>query len=494
MVRNSGILMHISSLPSDFGIGTLGKEAREFVDFLHRAGQRYWQILPIGPVSYGDSPYQSFSAFAGNPYFIDLTQLCEEGLLKKGEISRIDWGKDRSRVDYTKLYQNRFQILYRAFQRGYDKTYREYEAFANENSYWLEDYGLFMALKEYFGMVSWTLWPEKPIRRREPQAVHHYRQLLHDRVEFWKYLQFLFSRQWQELLEYAHRNGVEIIGDMPLYVAMDSADAWSHPQMLELNDQYFPAALAGCPPDAFSEDGQLWGNPLYRWDVLAQNRYEWWIQRVAMLVKRCDVIRIDHFRGLESYYRVPSEETTARNGSWVKGPGIALFEAIREKLGPIRFIAEDLGFLTPAVYELLHQTGFPGMKVLQFGFHAWEESTHLPHTYSKNCVVYTGTHDNDTIRGWIKSCSSEDVRLCYDYLGIRVVRDLCWAMISCAWESVAETAIAPMQDFLELSSAARMNTPATLGGNWQWRLKKGALTERLANRIYRITKIYGRLA
>lgn len=491
-MRSSGILLHISSLSSEYGIGTLGREAREFVEFLVKAGQRYWQLLPIGPVGEGDSPYQSFSTFAGNPYFIDLQMLIEEGLLRKPELSRIDWGKDKTKVDYNALFVSRFKVLYLAYLRGWSPHREEYARFLAENESWLPDYALFMAIKEYFDFKPWNQWPDEGIRLRRPDSLQFFRDKLRDRVQFWGYLQFLFFRQWHALKEYANGRGVELIGDMPIYLAMDSADAWAHPELLQLDEYRAPTAVAGCPPDAFSADGQLWGNPLYDWEYLRYTGYQWWLERLATLLRRYDLLRVDHFRGLEAYYSIPAGEETARGGHWEKGPGMALFHTISEKLGPVRLIAEDLGYLTWETIEMVRQCGFPGMKVLQFAFQSGAESTHLPHTYERNCVVYTGTHDNDTLRGWLRSLSKEDSRFCFDYLGIKNHRELCWAMLHLAWQSVADTAIAPMQDFLELGREARMNTPATLGGNWQWRMRKGADNDRLAGRIARMTEICGR--
>lgn len=396
-------------------------------------------------------------------------------------------------MDYNALYQNRFRILYLAYERGWDPQQEDYLRFVEENRGWLADYALFMAVKEHFNQLPWNSWPDEGIRLRRPDAIYDYRQKLEARVSFWSYLQFLFFKQWRSLKQYANERGVEIIGDMPIYVAMDSADAWAHPELLLLDGERKPTVVAGCPPDAFSADGQLWGNPVYDWEYQKYTGYQWWVERIELLLRHYDVLRIDHFRGFESFYAIPYADSTARNGQWRKGPGLELFEAVREKLGEVRLIAEDLGYLTWEVLELVRQTGFPGMKVLQFAFDSREESNHLPHTYDRNCIVYTGTHDNDTVRGWLKSLSKEDSRFCYDYLDIHLPREVCWAMLHCAWQSIADTAIAPMQDFLELGSGARMNTPSTLGGNWQWRMSKDNFNDRLANRIRRMTEIYGRL-
>ncbi len=490
-IRSSGILMHISSLPSPYGIGTFGKAAYDFVDFLTDSGQSYWQILPIGPTGYGDSPYQSFSTFAGNPYFVDLDALCDEGLLNKKEITAHEWGSDPTRVDYGKLYDNRFRVLNTAYERRDDAHERYFREFTLQNASWLEDYALFMALKFHFGGKPWSEW-EDDIRLRKPDALCHYSDLLHSEIEFWRFVQYLFFSQWDKLKRYANQKGISIIGDIPIYVAFDSADVWANPSLYVLDDNLLPTVVAGCPPDAFSATGQLWGNPIYRWTEMKKDGYAWWMQRLESATTIADVVRIDHFRGFDSYYEIPAGDITAENGVWKQGPGFDFFQTLRKTLGKRNIIAEDLGFLTESVRKLQKKVGYPGMKVLQFAFDSREESDYLPHNYEKNCVVYTGTHDNDTVCGWFLTAPRADVRFCRRYLGIRRNDPRGRSLIRAAWASVADTAIAPMQDFLELGGEARMNAPSTVGGNWQWRALPGSITSGLGRDILALTKLYGR--
>lgn len=485
--------MPISSLPSPHGIGTLGQEARRFADFLQRAGQAWWQILPVGPTSYGDSPYQSFSAYAGNPYLIDLDVLCDEGLLTHEEIDSVFWGSDSARVDYYAIYQSRLAVLRRAMERGYDRDRGAVEAFARENDAWLADYALFMALKCRFDMHSWTEWPED-IRLRRPEAVAYYRAELADDVRLFVYIQFLFFRQWEALRAYTHERGIGIIGDLPLYVSMDSADVWADPHSFQLDSRNVPTEVSGVPPDYFSADGQLWGTPLYNWEAMKADGYDWWKRRIAGAARLYDILRIDHFRGLESYWAVPYGETTARNGRWVKGPGMDLLRALTESNPNLQFIAEDLGFLTDEVLALLRDSGFPGMKVLEFAFDSREVSNYLPHTYTPNCVCYAGTHDNATLIGWRSEADPADVEMARQYLGLNDQEGFHWGILRGGMSSVADLFVAQMQDYLGLGADARMNTPGTLGGNWQWRLLPGQLTDELADRIARMTWMYGRLA
>lgn len=489
MARAAGILMHITSLPSPYGIGTLGRESRRFLDFLELSGVGVWQILPWGPTGYGDSPYQSFSTFAGNPYLIDLDALAEEGLLDREELLAIDWGENPAKVDFGKLFGHRFSVLEQAFHKGFQPEEEGYQAFCREQSHWLEDYALFMAIKEASGQRPWWEW-ERPLRLREREALAAFSQEKGERIAFWKYVQHLFYRQWREMKAYAAARGVRLLGDLPIYVARDSADVWARPELFLLDEEGLPTQVAGVPPDGFSADGQLWGNPLYRWDVLEQEGFAWWVQRVRGAYALCDILRMDHFRGFEAYYAVPAGNATAAGGSWYPGPGQKLFQALRKGVGELPIIAEDLGFLTPGVQELLAQTGFPGMKVLQFAFSPWEDSLYLPHKYSPNCVVYTGTHDNDTSQSFLEEGSAQ-AAFCREYLGAGDGADA-WSLIRAAWQSVGELAIAPMQDFLCLGREARMNTPATLGGNWQWRLLPGQLTDDLALCIRRLGRLYGR--
>ncbi|SDO01854.1 4-alpha-glucanotransferase [Acetanaerobacterium elongatum] len=491
MKRGGGILMHLSSLPGGYGIGTMGSEAYHFADFLKQAGVRYWQMLPLGPTSYGDSPYSSFSAFAGNPYFIDLDLLAKDGLLKKTDYATLPWGEDPERVDYAVLYENRFKVLKIAYQNGYARDKKAVDAFARENAAWLTDYAEYMAIKKRFGDRSWKQWDDD-IRMRTPKALEHYRTLLKDEITFWIYVQYLFFKQWRALKSYANNAGIQIIGDMPIYVADDSADAWANSGLFWYDETNTPVCVAGCPPDPFTAKGQLWGNPLYNWPVHQKTGYRWWIDRVKASLAFFDVVRIDHFRGFEAYYTIPYGSEDAIKGEWLKGPGIDLFRAIKKELGRVDIIAEDLGFITDGVRRLLRQTGYPGMKVLEFAFSPDEESDFLPHRHVKNCIVYTGTHDNDTVKGWYDHCKRGERRYFNRYVNYTRSEGPVWGCIRAAWASVADCAVAQMQDFLELGSEARMNIPSTLGGNWQWRAKEGAFTEALAGRIRLLTDTYHR--
>ncbi len=488
-MRASGILLPISSLPSPYGIGTLGRSAYEFVDFLKEAGQKYWQVLPVGPTSYGDSPYQSFSTFAGNPYFIDLDMLCQQGLLTKEECEEYSWGENPEAVDYEALWNARFLVLRKAFERGRENP--EIAAFREENKQWIEDYALYMAVKAQMENRAWIEWDED-IRLRRPEAMERYRKELADDIDFYVFIQYHFYDQWAKLRKYANDNGVGFIGDIPIYVALDSADTWADTQEFLLDEDCRPIDVAGCPPDAFSADGQLWGNPLYRWDDMKENDYSWWVRRMRHNVRLFDVTRIDHFRGFAGYYAIPYGDTTARNGEWRKGPGIDFFRSVKKQLGKMNLIAEDLGYLTPDVIKMQKASGYPGMKVLQFAFDSREESDYLPHNYEKNCVVYTGTHDNDTTAGWFKSANRKDVQMAKKYLNVRLNKDGAWAFIRAAYGSVANLAVIPMQDFLNLGSEARINTPSTLGGNWIWRMKEDAASEELAKKIRDLAELYCR--
>ena len=492
MKRSSGILMPISSLPSPHGIGTLGAEARKFVDFLAAARQSWWQILPVGPTSYGDSPYQSFSAYAGNPYFVDLDLLCKDGLLTPDEVSAVSWGDDPARVDYSAIYNGRFPLLHLAMERGWERDADKVKSFSEESASWLPDYALFMALKRHFGMKSWTDWPDEDIRLRRPEAVAHYQKALADDIRLFTYIQYLFFRQWEDLRSYAHEKGIGIIGDLPIYVAMDSADVWADPRAFQLDERNVPAEVAGVPPDYFTADGQLWGNPLYDWDAMKADGYTWWIRRIAGASRLYDILRIDHFRGLESYWAVPRGETTAKIGRWVKGPGMDLIGVLTEKFPNIQFIAEDLGYLTPEVRQLLADSGLPGMKVLQFAFDSREAANYLPHTYPRHCVCYAGTHDNSTLMGWKDEAAPADIAMAREYLGLHDGEGFNWGVLRGGQSSVADLFIAQMQDYLGLGSEARMNTPGILGSNWQWRMLPGQITEELTARIARMTSLYGR--
>lgn len=531
-MRKCGILLPISSLPSAYGIGSFSKEAYEFVDFLAAAGQYYWQVLPLGPTGYGDSPYQSFSTFAGNPYFIDLEKLIEYGWLKREECDVVDFGHNREKIIYEKIYRGRFKLLKKAFQRsgcadvqimqmpekegaaspngsrslsaamadqetedGRIRDHKEeYRKFAEKNHFWLDDYALFMALKTKHQGRGYMTWPED-IRLHKTAAVRKYRvdPEYQEEIAFQKFMQYLFFYQWFELKQYANRKGVHIIGDIPIYVALDSADTWANPEMFLLDEKHVPIAVAGCPPDYFSKTGQLWGNPLYRWDYHKETGYAWWMWRLEQCFSMYDVVRIDHFRGFDEYYHIPYGDKTAEFGHWVKGPGYDFFQTMKKKLGKHPIIAEDLGFLTPGVKRLVKKTGYPGMKILEFAFDSNEDNDYLPHNYDKNCVVYTGTHDNDTTLGWFRSLKKADKAYARKYLNNGSPAKINWDMIRLALASVADTAVIPMQDYLSLGSEGRINTPSTLGNNWDWRMREDVYTAALAEKIYEMAKLYKRV-
>ena len=491
-MRKCGVLMPISSLPSRFGIGGFSKEAYDFVDFLAAGGQSLWQILPLGPTGYGDSPYQSFSTFAGNPYYISLDKLIEEGLLTEQECEDCDYGDDPEYVNYEKIYNTRFKLLRMAFDRADIVNKEEYQSFVEENKEWLKDYAMYMAIKDSKEGIAWIEWDED-IRLRKPEAMARYEKELEDDINFYSYQQYLFATQWAELKAYANKKGVEIVGDIPIYVAFDSSDTWANPELFQLDEENIPTAVAGCPPDAFSATGQLWGNPLYKWDYHEQTGFAWWIRRLAYCFKIYDVVRIDHFRGFDEYWAIPYGDKTAEFGRWEKGPGYALFDAVKKVLGNRPVIAEDLGFLTPSVLKLVKKTGYPGMKILQFAFDPREESDYLPHNYTTNSVVYTGTHDNDTVNGWIAALGRKDLAFAKKYIGVKRTSDICSNLVRMALASVSDTAIIPLQDYLELGSEARINTPSTLGGNWEWRVAADACTPELSARMLELAQIFGRI-
>ena len=492
--RAAGILMPITSLPSEYGIGCFSKSAYDFVDWLKEAGQSYWQILPLGPTSYGDSPYQSFSTFAGNPYFISLKALVEEGVLTKEDCEKVNWGKRADSVDYEKIYKGRYKLLRKAYENSNISENQDYQRFVAENNWWLSDYALFMAVKDQFGGVEWTKWAED-IRLRWENAMDYYRRELYFDIEFQQYMQFKFYEQWMKLKKYANEKGIQIIGDIPIYVAFDSADAWANPELFQFDENSTPLAVAGCPPDAFAATGQLWGNPLYRWDYHAQTGYVWWISRLRHCFTLYDVVRVDHFRGFDEYYAIPYGDKTAENGVWKKGPGIDLFHTVKKELGDVNIIAEDLGYLTESVMKLVEDTGYPGMKVLQFAFDSREESNYLPHNYPHNCVVYTGTHDNNTVRGWLDDMCEEDNALAEDYMNNADTPkdERPWEFIRLALGSVADLAVIPLQDYLCLGTEARINLPSTLGNNWKWRLVPGQVTDEMLEKMCHLNKLFGRL-
>ena len=490
-MRESGILMHITSLPGPYGVGTMGKQAFEFVDFLHKAGQRYWQILPLTPTGYGDSPYQSCSTYAGNHYLIDLPTLVDDGLLEQEEITCIDWGWQEDRVDFGILYKNRLNILKKAYGRF--RASADFEEFCEQNESWLPDFALFMALKEKYDGQPWYQW-ERGIMLRQPDAIDRARQQLQEQIRFFCFVQYLFFRQWHALRQYAHQKKVRIIGDVPIYVPYDSADVWSNPQWFQLDENMQPIAVAGCPPDAFSEDGQLWGNPLYRWDLLKKDGYRWWLSRLEAAGKLYDVVRMDHFRGFEAYWSVPFGDATARNGQWCKGPGLDFMHMIKSQLPHISLIAEDLGFLTQEVLDLRDESGFPGMKVLGFAFDSREPSEYLPHTYPANSVCYTGTHDNMTMRQWFETASADAVAYATEYMRLSQAEGMVWGVVRTAMSSVSDLCVIQMQDLLNLGAEARMNFPGTMSNaNWTWRAWDGFTDNGLAERVYNLTRLYGRL-
>ena len=490
-MRSSGILMHITSLPGPYGVGTMGRQAFEFVDFLKDAGQRLWQILPLSPTGYGDSPYQSCSAFAGNHYLIDLDALVEEGLLKKEELTAIRWYRKEEKADFGLLYNSRLKVLRLAYSRFSGSS--AFDAFCGENAAWLPDFALFMALKERCNGKPWYDW-DADLKHREPEAMETARQDLAEEIRFYSYVQYLFFQQWNRLHAYANENGIQIIGDVPIYVPLDSVEVWSSPELFQLDENLNPVAVAGCPPDGFTEDGQLWGNPLYRWDKMEDDGFIWWLRRLAAAGELYDVVRIDHFRGLEAYWSVPYGDTTARNGKWVKGPAMSFVRALKEELAELPLIAEDLGFLTQDVLDLRDAGGWPGMKVLQFAFDPKEPSNYLPHTYIQNTVCYTGTHDNMTMRQWFETASREEVDFAAAYMHLSKKEGYVWGAIRTAMASVSDVCIIQMQDYLNLGGKARMNFPGTLSDcNWTWRVKDGIITKELAEKIRELTSLYARI-
>lgn len=491
-MRECGILLPVSALPSKYGIGCFSHEAYEFVDQLKKAGQGCWQILPLGPTGYGDSPYQSFSSYAGNPYFIDLEALTSEGLITEKDCNSLDYGQAEDHVDYGMLYTARAVILRKAFNNF--KGGADYKAFIEENALWLDDYCLYMAIKMENNGESWINWPLE-YRNRDEEAIYRAKKELAGEIDFYKFQQFQFYKQWNKLHKYANDNGIKIIGDIPIYVALDSSDTWAHPELYQFDSDNIPTAVSGCPPDGFSKTGQLWGSPLYNWEYHKKTGYKWWTDRIAYCFKLYDTVRIDHFRGFDEYYSIPYGDKDAVNGIWMPGPGKELFETLEKELGHLDIIAEDLGFVTDSVKELLQSTGFPGMKVLQLAFDPRESSNYLPYTHTSNSVVYTGTHDNNTTRGWYNDIDEECKIFIRDYFNKTDINEenISWNMVSLAMSSVADLCIIPMQDYLNLGSNARINTPSVLGNNWEWRLTKNSVGDRILNRIRNLAVIYGRI-
>lgn len=492
-MRQSGILLPLTALPGLWGVGTLGREAERFLDFLRAAGQSCWQILPIGPTGFGDSPYQSFSSFAGNPYLIDLDLLAEEGLLEREEYAALDWGSDPGRVDYGALYHSRLPVLRRACERLLSTPPEDYPEFCRENAFWLEDYALFMALKGAFGGGSWQTWPEE-LRRRDPETLRTWRTALAGECDFWRSVQYLFFRQWRAFRAKAKERDIALMGDLPIYVAEDSADVWAAPEQFQLDETLRPTQVAGVPPDAFTAEGQLWGNPLYDWPRMEAEGYRWWIRRLGYQFSLYDMLRLDHFRGFESYFAIPAGDADARRGVWKPGPGAAFFRAVEAALGRRTMVAEDLGYHTEALHRFLEEVGYPGMKVLQFAFDSRDTgSGYLPHTYTRNCVAYTGTHDNDTVLGWLATAPAEDVAHARAYLRLNEAEGEHLGMLRALWGCVADLTIAPMGDILGLGHEARINTPSTTGGNWTWRVPAERLTDELAGALRREMTLYDRI-
>lgn len=489
-MRASGILMHISSLPGNTGIGTLGKNAYDFVDFLKASGQKYWQVLPVCPVGFGYSPYQSYSTFAGNPYFIDFDILESEGLLEKSDYSHLIVNNESDTVDFDNI-DERINVLKKAFLKFKNCDHSDFHRFENENEIWISNYAMYMAAKVISGDKPWQEW-EEGLKKRDSHTLWNFKNQNADEVFFWMFVQYEFFKQWKSLKEYANKNDIKIIGDIPIYVSLDSADVWVSPDLFELSHELEMINSAGCPPDAFCEDGQMWGNPVYRWDRHKETNYSWWVSRMRMAFLTYDVVRLDHFRGFESYFSIPAEDENAKRGIWVKGPGMELFDVLKRELSELPVIAEDLGFLTPDVFELLKNTGFPGMKVMEFAFSPDCESCYLPHNHVKNSVVYPGTHDNNTIKGWREEISEKELDFCKSYLNIENDEDFEKSFIMACLSSVSDTVIVQMQDYLGLGADARMNTPSTVGNNWVWRAKGEQFTDKLSSEINYMTKLYYR--
>lgn len=493
-MRKNGVLLHISSLPSNYGIGTLGQTAKDFVDQLERNGQTLWQILPVCPTSFGDSPYASYSTFAGNPYFIDLDMLASEGYLYPDEFQYEKWYEEPGRVDYGIMYNTRYPILKKAVARFLANPPKDYEKFLKDNKDWLEDYSLFMAFKDANEGKPWQQWEEE-YRVYDPKKIDKWKEEFKESIDFNNVLQYLFFEQWNALRKYANDHGVEIIGDLPIYVAMDSVDAWSHPELFMMDADSKPQMIAAVPPDGFSADGQLWGNPVYNWPYHKKTGYDWWIRRIEQMTKLYNIVRIDHFRGFDSFYAVKADAKDAKKGIWMKGPGAELFDVMRKKIGEQKIIAEDLGYLTKSVRKMLSDTGYPGMKVMEFGFDSKADSgkEYLPYNYPQNCVAYAGTHDNDTIYGWFESLSEGDKEYVREYLDTWDPEWYNWRMFSQLLGSPADTTIVMAQDLLRLGSDTRMNQPGSVGTNWQWRLKPGELDEDTMSHLKYLTRVYGRL-
>ncbi|OQY06982.1 MAG: 4-alpha-glucanotransferase [Fusobacteriia bacterium 4572_132] len=491
--RKSGILLHITALYGEYGIGSFGKEAYEFVDFLKKSGQSYWQILPLGITGFGDSPYQSVSAFAGNYFLINLDKLIEEGFLYKSDLENLDFKDDDEFVNYDKVFETRTKLLRKAYDRKFNDVKEDVLNFVESEKNWLKDFALYMAIKKHFLGKPWNEWDEK-YRDNDEETLLKFKEENMNEIEFWYFIQYLFFKQWHELKSYANSNGIEIIGDLPIYVAFDSSDVWKNQSEFLLDELKKPKLVSGCPPDSFAPTGQYWGNPIYNWNEMKKNNYKWWIDRMKASTELFDIVRIDHFRGFEAYWEIPSHHETAEFGRWTKGPGNELFKAIENALGKLNIIAEDLGYMTEEFYKFKDETGFPGMNILQFAFDTRDENNYLPHYYVKNSICYTGTHDNNTIMGWFNDeASDEEKKHAIEYLNLTEEEGINFGFIRGCFASVSNTAIIPLQDYLALGSEARFNIPSTVGGNWIWRMKREYISEDLARKIYRITKLYGRI-
>jgi 4-alpha-glucanotransferase len=491
MDRSSGILLHVSSLPGDYGIGAFGKSAYAFVDFLVKSGQKYWQILPLNPIGTGNSPYSGCSAFAGNPLLIDLDLLEEEGLLSAEDYKELDFGQDPLRVDYEKVRKSKMTALARAYERSRGTKLEGFDQFRTRNSYWLQEYAEFMAFSDYFKrpLQQW----DGGVRKRDQDAFEEYSGLVtSDDAGFHIFAQYIFERQWFRLKEYANGKGIRIFGDIPVYVSLDSADVWSHPEVFDVDEDLKAAAVSGCPPDAFAPEGQRWGNPLYRWDHLRETGFDWWVRRIKRNMELYDMLRIDHFRGMESYYSIPCSCSSTAEGEWIKGPGAGLFDAVKRELGNPEIVLEDLGFITDEVVKLREYTGYPGMKVAQFAFSDTMENPALPHNCSENSVIYIGTHDNDTCLGWIRSAGEYVRKFAMWYAGEYDEREFVWKFIDKVMGSACWLSVFQMQDFLVMGSEGRMNVPGVAQGNWEVRFGSGFMDGRLAQRIDGLTKKNGR--
>ena len=490
--RANGVIIPIFSIPSPYGIGTFGKAAYDVVDFISDASLRYWQILPLGQTSYGDSPYQSFSSFAGNPYFVDLDMFIEEGLLKEDDLDSLNFGDNDRYVDYAIQYNLRYRILEKAYENSKGKLDKEIKEFRKKESFWLEDYAMFMAIKHDNLDVSWLEWDDK-LRDRDPEALSEFKEKHQDDIDFYVFIQYEFFKQWKNLKEYANHKNIEIIGDLPIYVALDSCDAWINSEILAMDEvTKEPLIVGGAPPDAYSEDGQLWGNPVYNWDKVKETSYEFWEKRIGMALRIYDLLRLDHFRGFEKYYAIPATDENAKFGSWEVGGGYDFFDHIMKKYPDRQFIAEDLGFITKEVDDLKDNYGFPGMNVIQFAFGEDFDSNYLPHNYKRNSTVYASTHDSSTLKGWLDSLDEEELSLVTRYFGLKEDDNYVWKIIRALMASVSDLAMFEIQDFFEMGDESKINSPSTLGDNWKWRAKEEDFTDELAEKIKEMSRLYGR--